>query len=120
MSFPRAKPLATGMIEGYWSTAIKQFFGTAYEAYDSNNQYSGSSPTAPISRVWFTGAQGILTEIYWPRIDTPQVKDSQFLVADGQGFFAEERVDTEYHGSSGCRRAFRRSTSPTRTAPGAS
>ena len=30
------------------------------------------------SRLWFTLAQGIVTEIYYPRIDIPQIKDLGF------------------------------------------
>lgn len=80
-----------GMFSGRWSSGVKQMFGTAFEAYDSANKYSANSSTFPISKVWFTGAQGILSEIFWPTIDTPQVRDLQFLVTDGQGFFQEER-----------------------------
>lgn len=83
-----------GMQSGRWSSANKDAFGTAFEDYDSGFHYSKSSPTAPISRVWFTAAQGILTECYWPTVDTPQIRDSQFLVTDGISFFSEERHDT--------------------------
>lgn len=79
--------------EGHWSSGIKQFFGTAYEAYDSRGEYSSASSTAPLSKVWFTGAHGILTETYWPSIDRAQVRDSQFLVSDGKSFLFEERRD---------------------------
>jgi glucoamylase len=68
---PEGEAPRDGMIDGSWSTAVKQFFGTSYEAYDSNNGYSASSSTGPISHVWFTGAKGILTEVMWPSIDTP-------------------------------------------------
>src|SRR5690242_11425365 len=45
------------------------------------------------SRVWATMAQGIFTEIYWPAVDQPQVKDFGFLVA-GPGWWQEvKRVD---------------------------
>jgi len=43
------------------------------------------------SRLWFTLAQGIVTEVYYPRIDIPQVKDLGFIIADGQGFWVELR-----------------------------
>jgi glucoamylase len=43
------------------------------------------------SRLWFTVAQGILTEVYYPRIDIPQVKDLGFIVADDRGFWVELR-----------------------------
>jgi len=34
------------------------------------------------SRVWYTVAAGILTEVYYPTIDMPQLRDLQFLVSD--------------------------------------
>jgi glucoamylase len=61
-----------------WTTSNKDGIGTAY---------------ATSSRVWFTLAQGILTEIYYPTIDRPQVRDAQFLVTDGESFFHEEKRD---------------------------
>jgi glucoamylase len=83
-----------GMVGGSWSSGYKQVLGTAYEAYDRNGRYSSASPTAPLSRVWYTGTQGVLSEVFWPTVDRPQVKDSQFLVTDGQGFFFEERQNS--------------------------
>jgi glucoamylase len=81
------------MLPEYWASGIKQAFGTSYEAYDAKGSYSAQSPTAPISKVWFTVAQGILTEVYWPLLDRPQIRDLQFLVTDGRSFFWEERRD---------------------------
>ena len=43
------------------------------------------------SRVWFTVAQGIITEVYYPRLDIPQLKDLGFIVADGTDFWVELR-----------------------------
>jgi glucoamylase len=43
------------------------------------------------SRVWFTVAQGIVTEVYYPRPDIPQLKDLGFIVADKTGFWVEVR-----------------------------
>lgn len=48
------------------------------------------------SRVWFTVARGILTEVYYPRIDIPQVKDLGFIVADDLGFWTELRANGRY------------------------
>lgn len=59
-----------------WSRSSKDGVGTAYSTS---------------SRVWFTLAQGILTEIYYPTIDRPQIRDAQFLITDGATFFHEER-----------------------------
>jgi len=42
-----------------------------------------------ISRLWFTLGFGIINEIYYPRVDIPQIRDLGFIVADGNGFWAE-------------------------------
>ncbi len=62
-----------------WSSARKQGVGTACSEQ---------------SKVWFTIANGIVTEVYYPTIDTANTKDIQFLVTDGVSFFEEERRDT--------------------------
>ena len=54
----------------------------------------GTSITGTRSLVWFTNADGILTETYYPTIDGAQLKDSQILISDGKTFFAEERTNT--------------------------
>jgi glucoamylase len=41
------------------------------------------------SRLWFTVGAGIVTEVYFPRIDLPQVRDLGFIVADDAGFWVE-------------------------------
>jgi glucoamylase len=46
------------------------------------------------SRVWATLAHGIVTEVYWPAVDQPQIRDLGFLVA-GAGWWRElKRVDS--------------------------
>jgi glucoamylase len=46
------------------------------------------------SRVWFTIGGGIVNEVFFPRIDIPQIRDLGFIVADDQGFWAEvKRLD---------------------------
>jgi glucoamylase len=61
-----------------WSSSAKEAVGTAYSV---------------ASRVWFTLADGILTETFFPTIDRPQIRDFQFLVSDGESFFHEEKRD---------------------------
>ena len=41
------------------------------------------------ARLWYTLGQGILNEVYYPRIDIPQLRDLGFIVADGAGFWVE-------------------------------
>ena len=63
-----------------WSSSAKEAIGTAYST---------------ASRVWFTLADGILTEVFYPTIDRPQIRDFQFLVSDGTSFLDEERRDMQ-------------------------
>ncbi|NEP58587.1 MAG: glucan 1,4-alpha-glucosidase [Symploca sp. SIO2G7] len=76
-----------------WAYAGKQGIGTSYEQY-VNNTYQDDGPTKTISKVWFSLAQGIVTETAFGRIDQAQIKDLQFLVT-GNGFFDEEKVATD-------------------------
>ena len=41
------------------------------------------------SRLWFTIGFGIVNEVYYPRVDIPQIRDLGFIVADGAGFWVE-------------------------------
>jgi len=41
------------------------------------------------SRLWFTIGGGIVNEVYYPRIDIPQIRDLGIIVADGKGFWVE-------------------------------
>jgi glucoamylase len=53
----------------------------------SNKEMVGCS--ADRSRLWFTIGGGILNEVYYPRVDIPQIRDLGFIVADGKGFWVE-------------------------------
>ncbi len=64
-----------------WACANKQGVGTAYSC---------------ASRIWFTIANGILSETFYPRIDTPQMRDLQFLFTDGASLFLEEKRDLDH------------------------
>jgi glucoamylase len=59
-----------------WTHANKDGVGTAY---------SGDS------RIWFTVWNGVITEVYNPTVDRPQIRDLQYLITDGQSFFHEEK-----------------------------
>jgi glucoamylase len=41
------------------------------------------------SRLWFSIGGGIVNEVYYPRIDIPQIRDLGFIVADDEGFWVE-------------------------------
>ena len=56
---------------------------------------AASAPRSPpLSLIWFTLSHGVLNEIYYPRVDQACTRDFGLLVADGHGFFAEEKRDT--------------------------
>lgn len=59
-----------------WSTARKDCVGTALSS----------------SRVWFTVGSGIITEVFYPRIDIPQIRDLGFIIADARGYWQELKV----------------------------
>lgn len=63
-------------IEPRWTHGGKDGVGTAYSAS---------------SRIWFTIWNGVLTEVYYPTVDRPQVRDLQYLITDGESFFHEEK-----------------------------
>jgi PAS domain S-box-containing protein len=63
-------------IEPRWTHGAKVAVGTAYSTS---------------SRVWYTLDAGCVTEVYYPTIDTPQIRDLQFLFTDGETFFHDER-----------------------------
>src|SRR6204780_166513 len=46
---------------------------------------------AASSQIWFTFWNGIVTEVYYPTVDRPQLRDLQYLVTDGETFFHDER-----------------------------
>ncbi len=47
-------------------------------------------------RLWFTIGHGIVNEIYYPRIDVPQIRDLGFIIADGRGFWSEVKRVADY------------------------
>ncbi len=65
-------------LESHWTHGDKDGVGTAY---------SGSS------RLWFTVWNGIVTELYYPTVDRPQIRDLQFLISDGETFLHQESRD---------------------------
>jgi len=44
------------------------------------------------ARLWFTVGFGIINEVYFPRIDTPQIRDLGFIVARDGAWFEVKRV----------------------------
>lgn len=56
-----------------WTSSAKQMVGTSLTD----------------SRIWYTIGHGIINEVYYPRVDIPQIRDLGFIVADDRGFWVE-------------------------------
>ena len=78
MAAPETSAFGGPGLEPRWTHSAKEGIGTAY----SSN-----------SRVWFTLSHGIVNEIYWPHVDTPNTRDFEFLITDGESFCHEEKRD---------------------------
>src|SRR3972149_11242343 len=65
-------------IEPRWTSSAKDGVGTAYHS---------------ASCIWFTLSHGIINEIYFPHVDSPNTRDLQFLITDGESFCHEGRRD---------------------------
>ena len=59
-----------------WTPGSKEAVGTA---------------TTVDSKVWFTLQGGILTEVYYPRLDTADVRTLEFAVSDGKRLWVESQ-----------------------------
>jgi glucoamylase len=83
-SFLLAQNLAPGGPgkDAQWATAAKQGVGT-------------SATTA--SKVWFTLAQGVMTEVYYPDVTTANVHMLQFFVKDQDTGKVETEMDDSFH-----------------------
>src|SRR5438552_15234754 len=65
----------------YFDLARKDCVGTAYNTG---------------SKVWFTLADGVLSDVYYPTIDNTNVKTLQYVVTDGYTFTDIQTRDTTY------------------------
>ena len=59
-----------------WATGKKDAVGTALGR----------------SKLWFTLGRGIVTEVFYPHVDVPQIRELGFLIADGQGFWQDVKA----------------------------
>lgn len=78
-----------------WAYSGKTGIGTSYEAY-AQGQYQPSATTGAVSKVWFSLAEGIITETMFGLIHEAQLKEMQFFI-QGEDFFHEEKKDTISH-----------------------
>lgn len=67
-------------IEPRWTHGNKDGVGTAFSAD---------------CKLWYTVWRGVVTEVYYPLVDRPQLRDLQLLISDGRNFFHEEKRHLE-------------------------
>src|SRR5512142_1378085 len=48
------------------------------------------------SKVWFTIANGVLSDVYFPTVDNTNVETLQYIVTDGSSFTDLQSRDTSY------------------------
>jgi glucoamylase len=80
-----------------WAYAGKTGIGTSYEQY-TNGKYTDSGASGTISKVWFSIAQGVLTETMYGLIHEAQLQELQLFIQGGDGsgnaWLDEEKKDT--------------------------
>ena len=72
----------------FWASAAKTGAGSAYEAY-VDGRYADGGPTGAVSRVWFSLADGVLTETMYGLIHEAQIKQLRFGVVTAGGLSVE-------------------------------
>lgn len=78
--------------ETTWAYAAKTGVGASYEAY-VDGAYKPGGPTGPVSKVWFSIADGVLTETMYGLIHEAQIKQMRVAVQTPTGL-AVEGADT--------------------------
>ena len=65
-------------------------------AWTTGNKLAVGTSADTTSKVWFTVAKGITTEVFYPRLDIPNMQDMQYIVTDGSTFVDLERDSTNH------------------------
>ncbi len=73
----------------FWASAAKVGAGASYEAYDQGVYRDHGGTTGNVSRVWFSLADGVLTETMYGLIHQAQIKALRFAVATTRGVSVE-------------------------------
>lgn len=85
--FAQRAPGAPG-VAPTWASAAKTAAGASYEAY-VDGQYRDGGPTGAVSKVWFSVADGILTETMFGLIHEAQIKQMRFAIVTEDGLRVE-------------------------------
>jgi glucoamylase len=63
-------------------------------SWTTGNKLAVGTSADTASKVWFTVARGITSEVFYPRLDVPNMQDMQYVVTDGATFMDVERDAT--------------------------
>ncbi len=67
-----------------------------HAAWTTGNKLAVGTSADTTSKVWFTVARGITTEVFYPRLDVPNMQDMQYIITDGSTFAELERDATNH------------------------
>ena len=65
-------------------------------SWTTGNKLAVGTSAGLDSKVWFTVAKGITSEVFYPRLDIPNMEDMQYVVRDGSTFVDLERDATSH------------------------
>ncbi len=68
----------------------------AAASWATGNKVAVGTSAEQTSKVWFTVANGITSEVFYPRLDIPNMQDMQYIVTDGSTFVDLERDATKH------------------------
>jgi glucoamylase len=63
-------------------------------SWTTGNKFAVGASARTNSKVWFTVSKGITTEVFYPRLDIPNMQDMQYVITDGSTFVDLERDAT--------------------------
>ena len=65
-------------------------------SWTTGNKVALGTSATTTSKVWFTVANGITSEVFYPRPDVPNMQDMQYIVTDSSTFVDLERNATNH------------------------
>jgi hypothetical protein len=61
-------------------------------SWTTGNKLAVGTSAGLDSKVWFTVAKGVTSEVFYPRLDVPNMEDMQYVITDGSTFVDLERA----------------------------
>ena len=98
----RRKIASLGIVFAAAVTGVTVAAGTASDgaggaaSWATGNKLAVGTSADTASKVWFTVAKGITSEVFYPRLDVPNMQDMQYIVTDGSTFVDLERDATNH------------------------